>query len=141
MEYGNARTVRLGSGWAPRNVSAYGTLVFGELVKLTLPVLRHYHGDLYNDALWINANMYAEQGGAYVFFYGVRDTGTNIGTHEEHVSGSGNRVYRCTVTLSWLDSCEMIIEKGGPDADNGQAIAHGQALRQAAGNPGWHGGA
>lgn len=83
--------------------------LFGQMVVLAQPVIAHYHGDLYNDAMWIHKHLPAQlpQGGwpipadqdhsVFIFYYGVRDTGTSIGTDLDLVSYNNPNVYMFTV--------------------------------------------
>lgn len=91
----DAHTVELCSGNSVRDVPRQ--LIFGQLVKLACPVVSHYHSDLYHDAMWLNSHI---PDGMYrmVFFYGVRSTGTSIGTDHQLVATSNDHVYRITVT-------------------------------------------
>jgi len=60
--------------------------VFGALARLALPVIRHYHSDLYRDAQWLQVNLTADvaDGEALTFWFVVRPNGTYIvqGTDE-----------------------------------------------------------
>lgn len=56
--------------------------VFGELVKLTHPILEHYHSDLYHDANWLNT-WAKDDLEAISFVYGVDDSHTFIGPNDE----------------------------------------------------------
>lgn len=109
MEYGNAHTMHLASGWG-KDLSKYAQLVFGELAKLAIPVLRYYHGDLYHDALWVSNHIAGME--PLTFYYGVRETGTNIGWFEETMTDGGNtEIYRCRVHMIDYETCEMTVEK------------------------------
>ena len=57
------------------DVSDVAALVFGELVKLTAPVLIAYQCDLYHDALWLSANL---KGTEYEFPYSFDQSGTSL---------------------------------------------------------------
>lgn len=48
--------------------------LFGVLVELAQSRVKHYQSDLYHDAIWIKANVSGPTG----FFYGVRESGTDI---------------------------------------------------------------
>lgn len=50
-------------------------LVFGELVKLTHPVLQGFRSDLYHDAMWLSERL---KGDDVTFFYAFDDSGTQI---------------------------------------------------------------
>jgi hypothetical protein len=52
--------------------------LFGVLVTLAAPHVKHYQSDLYHDARWLRENI----DGPKEFFYAVADTGTEIGTDE-----------------------------------------------------------
>lgn len=67
--------------------------VFGELFKLAVPYLRSYTSDLYHDATWIKTWVK----GPTTFYWGVRKTGTSIGTDETYVSIGNEKVYRITL--------------------------------------------
>lgn len=72
--------------------------VHGELVKLASPVVQHYQSDLYHDASWLQKYLTEETVFPWAFFYGVRDTGTSIGTDLDLVRYSNTFVYRVTVS-------------------------------------------
>lgn len=101
--------IRLSYDNTMTNVSAVRQLVFGELVKLTAPVLTHYHSDLYHDALWL-----AEQchGAEVTFRYSFDESGTVIGGGMAHMR---KHAYRITVGVTdgqaWMDS-EPITKEG-----------------------------
>ncbi len=69
------------------------SLMFGELVKLAAPVLTHFHGDLYHDALWLHQHV---TGDTFTFYWSVRATGTTIGT--EAPTSQCTHAYRFTMT-------------------------------------------
>lgn len=69
--------------------------VFGRLLNLGLPLLTHYHSDLYHDALWLQEHL---KGPSMVFFFGIRPTGTSIGRDVKLVRGYNTIAYRVTVT-------------------------------------------
>lgn len=48
--------------------------LFGHLVRLAGPVVEHYHGDLYGDVQWLDANV----DGPRRFVWQAYDCGTNI---------------------------------------------------------------
>jgi hypothetical protein len=57
--------------------------VFGELVKLTRPLLSAYTSDLYHDAHWLAGNVI---GNDVTFYFGVRESGTSIGLNADLVA-------------------------------------------------------
>lgn len=77
-------------------VDAARSLVFGELVKLVLPVMERYHSDLYFDAVWVQGHVVGPD--AVTFMYSFDQSGTSI----DHAEGSAHRkhVYRIRV---WCD--------------------------------------
>jgi hypothetical protein len=92
---GETFTVRL-SGWHPFN-DGVRALLFGHMVKLAVPVVQHYHSDLYHDARWLEENV----SGPTEFDWLVRPSGTNIaGTAKIGVeigAGETARFYRVRV--------------------------------------------
>lgn len=48
--------------------------VFKHMYRLSKPVLQHFEGDLFHDALWLHANVT----GPGVIFYGFNNSGTAI---------------------------------------------------------------
>lgn len=50
-------------------------LLFGQMVKRTIPVTQEYLSDLYHDALWLAENVHGE----IEFEFLARPSGTNIG--------------------------------------------------------------
>lgn len=69
--------------------------VFGELVKLALPVLQAYHSDLYHDATWLQANL---KGVELTFFFGFDESGTNIGFTTTYIT----RKHKFRIRV-WID--------------------------------------
>ena len=65
--------------------SAVKALMFGELVKLAIPVVKHYQSDLFHDALWIE-----KLTGPAEFYFIVRTWGTHIGTDFDIVKAITN---------------------------------------------------
>lgn len=85
------------------DVSEVASLVFGELVKLTAPVLQAYHSDLYHDALWLSANL---KGRSVTFPYSYDNCGTSLVS--EPKIAVRLFAYRVTVSLddygtAWLE--------------------------------------
>lgn len=70
--------------------------IFGVLVRLATDRVEAYQSDLYHDAIWLKANV----SGPTLFFYGVRDTGTNIAhpEGEELVRQWNETTWRVEVT-------------------------------------------
>ena len=78
-----------------QDLESYPQLVFGELLKLATPHVKHYLSDFYHDAVWLHTNM---RGDTFTFHYGYDDCGTFIGdTGGEYNS----RQNRCVVTVAW----------------------------------------
>lgn len=75
------------------NLTQIQSNVFGELVKIASPVLDFHHADLFHDAVWLQDFVKAPT----FFFYGVRDTGTSIGTDLDLVSIGNPDVYRVEI--------------------------------------------
>lgn len=69
--------------------SSTKSAVFGLLVKAAIPVLQHFHSDLFHDALFIEKFLVTTP---TTFVYGVRDTGTDLAspltpeTRERYIS-------------------------------------------------------
>ncbi len=72
--------------------------LFGRLVDLAVPVVESYRSDLFHDAHWLTEQVTD----ACVFYYGVRSTGTSIGTDFDLVSQMNDWVYRL----------ELIVQQG-----------------------------
>lgn len=70
-------------------------LVFGELMNLAWPIVIHYRSDLYHDAEWLRDNLQV----SVPFYYGVRDTGTDIWLAGVIGFKSNLHKYRCELTL------------------------------------------
>lgn len=69
--------------------------LFGELVKLSAPIVKHYVSDLYRDAQFVMADL-NEEG---EFFYGADEWGTAIGTEEKFIRYSrSDNVWRLEIT-------------------------------------------
>jgi hypothetical protein len=83
--------------------------VHGELVQLAIPVLKLYHSDLYRDAVWMQKYVTEETPTPYHFFFGVRNTGTSIGTDLTLVRYGNTAVY--CVTLVQAQRIELRIER------------------------------
>ena len=79
--------------------------VFGILVQLAAPTVRHYHSDLFHDANWLTKHVVLPDSPAWMeghflttFAYGVRDTGTDIGTDIELIKRHNERVFQVIVS-------------------------------------------
>lgn len=70
--------------------------LFGVLVQLAAPVVEHYHGDLYHDVQWLDDHV----NGPMYFYYGVRDTGTGIGTDRDLVVNHNTNAWRVDLTVT-----------------------------------------
>lgn len=71
--------------------SHLGCNIFGFLAETAGPILRHYHSDLYHDALFIQHLVDEwDLKEPVEFYWGVRDTGTSI-SHDP----------------DWCDNCEV----------------------------------
>lgn len=68
-------------------------LLFGQLMDLAAPFVKHYRSDFYHDAHWLDTYFT----GAISFYYGVRESGTAIGTSKV-LAGHCDRVYEVTIT-------------------------------------------
>ena len=93
-------------------------LIFGELVKLTEPILVHYKSDLFYDALSLFESFeMPNEGEVATFWYGVRDTGTNICFEREYFNTcrsafDGNRWFEINVSCRFNDNAyDMTIEE------------------------------
>lgn len=81
--------------------------VFGTLVQLATPVVEHYHSDLFHDARWVTEYLPFPVSNVlnlsplsqYTFYYGVRSTGTSIGTVRNLVEPFNTVTYRCTIAI------------------------------------------
>lgn len=83
--------------------------LFGKLLDLAFPIVEHYRGDIFRDALWIDRHV----NGPCRFFYGVRDTGTSIGFSQRDVAAmDGNETYSVTLTENdglWRAQIERVL--------------------------------
>jgi hypothetical protein len=70
--------------------------LFGVLVQLAAPVVEHYQGDLYHDVHWIDRHVT----GPASFYYGVRDTGTGIGSDRQLVTDHNTQAWQIDLTVS-----------------------------------------
>lgn len=70
--------------------------VFGVLVRLAAPIVDHYHGDLYHDAHWLDDHVE----GPMHFYFGVRDTGTAIGTDRDLIVKYNTDAWRIDLTVT-----------------------------------------
>lgn len=86
-------------------------VLFGELVKLAVPVIKAYHSDLFHDAIWLTEHV---KGPEFTFYYSIDDCGTLIGTELKLVLARDHR-YRITVRVDEGKS-ELDIEKLEADA-------------------------
>lgn len=66
----------------------------GKLWKIAGPIVQHYHSDVYRDVHWIDKYVDGEA----AFYFGIRDTGTSIGTARDEVAYSNAYLYRVEVT-------------------------------------------
>lgn len=70
--------------------------VFGRLIQLAGPVVKHYHSDLYHDSVWLAANV---TGNRFEFWFSFNESGTHIGTDSEYVVPWRVNAYHVTVEL------------------------------------------
>lgn len=70
--------------------------LFEVLLKLTQGRVEHYLSDLYHDAIWLKEQV----SGPTVFFYGLRDSGTDLSDDEAHVRIINKKVWRVELTRS-----------------------------------------
>lgn len=85
-------------GWN-MNTMSLRAIVFGELVKLANPMRMSAHvSDLYYDALWLadrlDVNGIWEQAH---FYFGTRDTGTQIDINWTHIAEHNSDMYKVAV--------------------------------------------
>jgi len=89
--------------------------LFGKLVELAFPIVKHYHSDLYRDAQWLQH--YAEDiARGEPFYYGIREHGTHIGT-DSMLKQYNSFTYKATVQnidKVWTLTLELI----DPDPTN-----------------------
>lgn len=92
-------TVRLmGWGTFEEMSGSILALLFGELVRRAIPIVREYASDLFHDAEWLRANV----AGPVTFDWMARPSGTNIGAESVAAglsigAGAGAVAYRVTV--------------------------------------------
>jgi hypothetical protein len=56
---------------------------FGKMVELCAPVLRHYHSDLYHDAVWLFRTV-EQTGDDVVVWWAFNESGTCIAATDEY---------------------------------------------------------
>ena len=88
-------TIELGNG-GPRPILS---LLWGRLLVLTGDTVKFYRSDLYYDALWMEE--YANE--PCEFYFGTRETGTQIGTDEDLIREYNEHIYKVTVTSDDLN--------------------------------------
>ena len=71
--------------------------VYGELIKLAMPIIKEYHGDLYYDAQWVEKWLEELATTSEPFYYGVRVSGTHIGTDGNIIADHNTGVYKLTI--------------------------------------------
>jgi hypothetical protein len=76
---------RLTTGWGTTEPPL--SLVFGHVLETVLPVVKHFLGDFYHDVMWMSSNLK----GPATFYFGARESGTNIGFKLSDI-GDSNRV-------------------------------------------------
>ncbi len=64
--------------------------VFGALVQLASSIVQCYHSDLYHDAAWLSEHLT----GPMSFYFGVRTSGTHIGTDHALIGPASDKTYR-----------------------------------------------
>lgn len=84
--------IRLMYDNAQATVDPARSLVFGHLVKLAAPVVKHYQSDLYHDAIWLSRYM---EGATFSFYWSCDESGTAIGTQPAPLR---EHAYRLTVS-------------------------------------------
>lgn len=93
--------------------------LYAELLKKALDTpLKAYHCDLYHDAVWIGDHVQFRYA-PFTFYYGVRETGTSIGTNFDSVRQMNERVFKCSVvrlSLGHSDAYkhELVMEQAFP---------------------------
>jgi hypothetical protein len=68
-------------------------LLFAKLAEKAVPIVKHYLGDLYHDAAWLDAHVT----GPCTFYYSVRLTGTSIGENASLVEIGAYKMWRVTL--------------------------------------------
>lgn len=114
--------LRYGSGDDAEYIESVRAALFGELVKLATPLVEHYHGDVYHDAIWVQANVT----GPMEFFFGADDCGTAIGTDLGYVAMSRKQVWHVNLTRDYRFKWEAEVSAVA-DYDKSCAVA---VLRQ-----------
>ena len=74
---------------------------FGVLVRLACPKLEHYQSDLYHDAHYVDRVVTPDTltAGRVSFHYGVRDTGTTVGSTVDAVKPHCDETFEITVIV------------------------------------------
>lgn len=74
--------------------------IFAEMLSLALPTVKHYQSDLYHDALWLAKGMPTNE----PWWFGIRESGTSIGTDHRLVSAYNAKTYRMVVHRNERDA-------------------------------------
>lgn len=95
--YGEKKTfLRYETDTTESTLESVRAALFGVLVELAQPHVKHYQSDLYHDARWIREHV----SGPLDFFFAVADTGTEIGTDEALVRQIRPIAWKVTLTRS-----------------------------------------
>lgn len=73
---------RIGSWEFPKDAASIRAVVFGHMVRLATPIVRHYVSDLYHDATWLTEHVTGDDAR---FLFAAREMGTTIGMEPEYV--------------------------------------------------------
>jgi hypothetical protein len=70
------------SGWSHDPIQCgIPQRVFGELIQIAAPVVKHYHSDMYHDAIMLQRHITDDS--IVTFTYVVRDNGTHLNIDHE----------------------------------------------------------
>ena len=77
-------------------LEAVRAALFGVLVGLARDTVKHYQSDLYHDAIWLHGVAMRPM----VFFYGVRESGTDLSFDEDYVRQLNTKIWRIELIRS-----------------------------------------
>ena len=85
---------------APAELRSLRVAVFGHLVGFAENVVKMHRGDLFHDAMWLDEWMTGEaveSDTGFTFCYGVRESGTGIGTDRALIESYNDQSWRLNV--------------------------------------------
>lgn len=87
--------------------------VFGQLVRRADGIVKHFRGDLFHDAQWLEENLTLESLDGFKFVFGVRGSGTMIGfpDFEEALLLYSEQVWTCQIENERLGRWEIRLRR------------------------------